>query len=228
MPTRFDGWAPRYDDCALQPAFQAAHHAVLQHAHGLTNPPGRVLDIGCGTGRLLRLFAQRFPRASLVGVDPSAGMLAVSAEGPGHFVRATAEHLPFRDAAFDLVVSTASCRHWDDACAAVREIGRVLKPGGALCVADVLDTASRGITKLRRQTGLAATLVSAMADAGLMPGRTEVVAGFGPVPAITVVVAQRPPAASAPDPLLRLKPVELATASAVPLAAPVRVGRLLM
>jgi hypothetical protein len=67
-----------------------------------------------------------------------------------------------------------------------------------------------------------------MADAGLMPGRTEVVAGFGPVSAITVVVAQRPPVASAPNPLLRLKPVELATASAVPLAAPVRVGRLLM
>src|SRR5262252_2866005 len=109
MPTRFDGWAPRYDDCALQPAFQAAHSAVLQHAHALTSPPSRVLDIGCGTGRLLRLFEQRFSRATLVGIDPSAGMLAVAADGPGRFIRGTAEHLPFRDATFDLVVSTASC-----------------------------------------------------------------------------------------------------------------------
>jgi ubiquinone/menaquinone biosynthesis C-methylase UbiE len=228
MPTRFDGWAPRYDDCALQPAFQAAHRAVLQHACGLTNPPSRVLDIGCGTGRLLRLFAQRFTRATLVGLDPSAGMLAVATEGPGRFVRATAEHLPFRDANFDLVVSTASCRHWDDAFAAVREIGRVLAPGATLCVADVLDTAGRGITKLRRRTGVAATLVSAMADAGLTPERADVVAGFGPVPAITVLIARRPPVAPAPEARPPSTPVELATASAVPLAAPVRVGRLLM
>jgi ubiquinone/menaquinone biosynthesis C-methylase UbiE len=225
MPTRFDGWAPHYDDCALQPAFQAAHHAVLQT---VMTAPSRVLDIGCGTGRLLRLIAQRYPRATIVGVDPSAGMLTVAAEGPGHFVRSMAEHLPFRDGAFDLVVSTASCRHWDNASAAFREINRLLAPGGTLCVAELVDTAGRGITRLRRGPGVAARLMSAIADAGLTPARVEVVAGFGPVPSITVLVTQRAPVEPAADPLPQLTPVGLATATAVPLAAPVRVRRLLL
>jgi len=228
MPTCFDGWAPHYDDAALQPAFQAAHRAVLQHAQELARAPGRALDIGCGTGRLLQLMAQRFPRATLVGADPSAGMLAVAAGGPGRFVRATAEHLPFRDRSFDLVVSTASCRHWDNPFAALHEIGRVLAPGATLCIADLFDPRRRGFPKLQRGAGLLATLVATLADAGLIVRRTEVVPGFGLVPSITVLVAERPAATpTAPDPT---QPTArwLSGGPRLPLSAPVRVSPLLL
>jgi ubiquinone/menaquinone biosynthesis C-methylase UbiE len=228
MPTRFDGWAPHYDDAALQPAFQAAHRAVLQHAQELARAPGRVLDIGCGTGRLLRLMARRFPQATLVGADPSAGMLAIAAGGPGRFVRATAEHLPFRDGSFELVVSTASCRHWDNPFAALHEIGRVLAPGATLCIADLFEPRRRGFPKLQRGAGLLATLVATLADAGLIARQTQVVAGFGLVPSITVLVAERPPPmASAADPV-QLTPSELTAGPRLPLSAPVRVGPLLL
>jgi ubiquinone/menaquinone biosynthesis C-methylase UbiE len=228
MPTRFDGWAPHYDDAALQPAFHAAHRAVLQHAHELARAPGRVLDIGCGTGRLLQLMAQRFPHATLVGADPSAGMLAVAARGPGLFVRAAAEHLPFREGSFELVVSTASCRHWDDPFAALHEIGRVLALGATLCIADLFDPRRRDFPRLQPGAGLLAIVVATLAEAGLIVRQTQVVPGFGLVPSITVVVAERRPAtASAAD---RAQPTAsgLSAGPGLPLSAPVRVSPLLL
>ena len=105
--------------------------------------PRRVLDLGCGTGRLLEDLRRRLPEAELVGVDPSEGMLAVArrrlAGEPGVRLEvATAARLPLPDASVDVVTTTMSFHHWEAQDASLREVARVLAPGGRLLIADVL------------------------------------------------------------------------------------------
>jgi ubiquinone/menaquinone biosynthesis C-methylase UbiE len=62
--------------------------------------PDRVLDVGCGTGTLLRKAAERFDGAEMVGVDPESGMVEAAGEAwlgdrPVRFVLASAERPPF-------------------------------------------------------------------------------------------------------------------------------------
>ena len=99
--------------------------------------PHRVLDVGCGTGYLLRRIAARAPDAvELAGMDAAAPMVRAAqettADPRARFRVATAEHLREPDAAFDLVVSTTSFDHWADQEAGLRECARVLVPGGRL------------------------------------------------------------------------------------------------
>ena len=103
--------------------------------------PQRVLDVGCGTGLLLRELGKRVPGASLTGIDAAPAMiqharsLACDGQAPT-FVRGTAERLPFEDHAFDLVISTTSFDHWADQAAGLAQCHRVLAPGGHLVLAD--------------------------------------------------------------------------------------------
>ena len=96
--------------------------------------PHRVLDVGSGTGYLLRQLAARAPDAvELVGVDAAAPMVRVAQEVTAdprvRFQPGTAERLPGPDGAFDLVVSTTSFDHWADQEAGLRECARVTGPG---------------------------------------------------------------------------------------------------
>jgi ubiquinone/menaquinone biosynthesis C-methylase UbiE len=75
--------------------------------------PRRVLDVGCGTGYVLRQLAARLPQASeFLGVDAAPKMIeaarSASSDERLNFVRGTAERLPAGDSAYDLVVSTTS------------------------------------------------------------------------------------------------------------------------
>ena len=104
--------------------------------------PDRVLDVGCGTGMLLRDLATRLPEASaLTGIDAAAGMIeqagARAADARLSFVQGTAERLPFPDQAFDLVISTTSFDHWTDQRAGLAECHRVLVPRGLFVLADM-------------------------------------------------------------------------------------------
>src|SRR5215216_2103855 len=73
---RFGRWASTYDEDWLQARFFGpVQEATLRRAALLAPNPRRVLDVGCGTGALLRKAAERFPGAELVGVDPAAGMV---------------------------------------------------------------------------------------------------------------------------------------------------------
>jgi ubiquinone/menaquinone biosynthesis C-methylase UbiE len=103
--------------------------------------PARVLDVGCGTGLLLRDLAQRLPGAAcLAGVDAAAGMIEQARAKAGdprlRFEQGTAERLPFPDAAFDLVISTTSFDHWTDQRAGLAECHRVLAPRGFFVLTD--------------------------------------------------------------------------------------------
>jgi ubiquinone/menaquinone biosynthesis C-methylase UbiE len=92
---------------------------------------GRTLDIGTGTGRNLSWFAAAGPVAA---IDPSPHNLrAARARTPAAMlVRARAEALPFRDGAFDTVVSGMVFCSVDDPAAGFAEVKRVLARGGAL------------------------------------------------------------------------------------------------
>jgi ubiquinone/menaquinone biosynthesis C-methylase UbiE len=103
--------------------------------------PLRVLDVGCGSGALLRQMNARLPNAlELVGVDPAIEMVRIAqdrAEGIEQFVQANAEQLPFEDDHFDLIVSTSSFDHWRDQLRGITEVERVLHPSGRFVLADL-------------------------------------------------------------------------------------------
>jgi ubiquinone/menaquinone biosynthesis C-methylase UbiE len=141
---RFGRWAPSYDRSFLQRAlFGPVQDATVAAAAGHSARPQAILDVGCGTGQLLCRLAARFPAAELVGTDAAAGMIeqaqtAVPADLSVRFVQAFAEELPFPDASFDLVTSTVSFHHWADQRRGLREVRRVLTPGGLFILTDAL------------------------------------------------------------------------------------------
>jgi len=98
----------------------------------------RVLDVACGTGVLSQAAVEAVgPAGGVTGLDVDPGMLAVAARVvPGvSWHRGVAEALPFPDAAFDAVVSQFGLMFFPDRARALREMWRVLRPGGRMAVA---------------------------------------------------------------------------------------------
>jgi len=135
--------------------------------------PERILDVGCGTGLLLRDLARRLPGAvSLIGIDAAAGMVGqahaqADADRRLAYLLAAAERLPFPDGAFDLVVSTTSFDHWADQGTGLAECHRVLEPGGHLVLTDLFSSwllpTLTGSRRDRARTQLRATRLLAAA-----------------------------------------------------------------
>lgn len=135
----YDRLAPAYD---RRWAFYV-RASVRETLRRLEPAPGaRVGDIGCGTGELLRRLQEVEPSARGVGVDLSYGMLSVARAklgGSGALVAADAARLPLASDGLDLAVSTNSLHFWRRPRRALREIARILRPGGRLLVTDWCD-----------------------------------------------------------------------------------------
>lgn len=100
-------------------------------------PQERVLDLGCGPGDGTVRVAEL--GAVAIGLDYSPGMLDKAGQEPltrGRLLRGDAGRLPFKDGAFDKVVCTNSFHHYPDHFAALKEVRRVLRPGGVLVLVD--------------------------------------------------------------------------------------------
>ncbi len=146
----------------------------------LRYPPGRLLDVGCGTGALEARLAVRWPGAPLVGVDLSRAMLAAARRKLGDpanvsFVQASADALSFPDAHFDLVVSASAFHYFPRPVAALREMRRVLRPDGTLLLLDwcrdlfpmpLLDAVLRRFDAAHRRTYTQTELRRMLVEAG--------------------------------------------------------------
>lgn len=152
----YDKLAPRYDKL---------HHRWLRHAGGeaqaaleglvraLATPNSRFLDAGCGTGNLARrLIAEGMPPNLMTLLDPSAAMLARCADIPVPKIQGRLESLPFEDGTFDLVTCAWALETVPDPHLALSELCRVVRAGGALCLAFCADEPARGLAgSLMRQ-----------------------------------------------------------------------------
>ncbi len=168
--THFDQWSATYEQSRLQRLlFDRAHTAALDAIAATGAIPTSILDVGCGTGRLLRDALTRWPAVQLYGVDPAEGMVRVARQltPTATLAVGSAEALPLPDASVELVVSTASFHHWRDQTAGLAEIARTLRPGGRFVLVDV--SAPRWVARLfgNRRARDRATLRRLFATAGL-------------------------------------------------------------
>jgi ubiquinone/menaquinone biosynthesis C-methylase UbiE len=139
--------------------FVPVHQRALQLGLRFVPQAGGVLDVGCGTGRLLRAARPCYPAAELVGVDLAGRMISSAiAATPTRlavrYVQARAERLPFPGAMFDLVFATLSLRHWANLPAGIAEAARVLSPTGMIVLGDIFGSCPRRdpwISRVRRR-----------------------------------------------------------------------------
>ena len=105
-------------------------------------PDDHILEVGCGPGALIQVLAARATDGLVVGVDLSPVMLQQAArrdaqamrEGRVRLQLGSATALPFEDASFDKALSANSLPFWPDQEAGVKEMRRVLKPGGVIAI----------------------------------------------------------------------------------------------
>ena len=146
----FDSVATRYD--LMNDVMSMGMHRIwkaITISQANVKPGQRVLDVASGTGDLALAFAKRVgPLGKVVMSDINAQMLArgrnrlIDHGYPIESVVCDAEHLPFPDQSFDLVTVAFGLRNMTDKPAALKQMHRVLKPGGKLMVLEFSKVAA--------------------------------------------------------------------------------------
>lgn len=98
-----------------------------------------VLDVGCGTGNMLKTIADTHPGIKLSGIEPTQAMIDIAREKLGADVslkQAIAEKIPYDDRSFDAILSNSMFHYIHKPESFLREAGRLLKPGGQLIITD--------------------------------------------------------------------------------------------
>jgi demethylmenaquinone methyltransferase / 2-methoxy-6-polyprenyl-1,4-benzoquinol methylase len=144
----FDGLVERYDllndvlSLGMDRWWRRSAAAALD-----ADPGSRILDLGCGTGRLGELLASGHP---VTGVDVSSGMLSKArrrAAGRLSLVQGSAFRLPFREGSFGGAVSAFVLRNLDDLTTAFAELARVVAPGGRVVLLDITEPSRQSVRR---------------------------------------------------------------------------------
>ena len=154
-----DGWVARAYDKGVQAAFREVFPALVEDLFTGLQGTRRGLDVGCGPGQFTILVAERLPAAEVWGIDLAPTMIELArqhaaaspAAGRLHFEVADVAELPFPDNHFDAVLSSGSIKHWPDQVAALREIHRVLVPGGHAFIGEMNRLAPPAAIAAQRQ-----------------------------------------------------------------------------
>ena len=143
-----------------------------------------MLDVACGTAAVSIELARAVPERTIVGIDQSTEMLAAGRErvaraglaGRIELREGRAEELPFEDASFDALTFTYLLRYVDDPAATMRELARVVRPGGTIAMQEfgLPSGVWRPLWELYVRVGLPA------AGAVVSPGWHEVGSFLGP------------------------------------------------
>lgn len=145
---QFESWAHTYDQSVVQHLlFQPAYRLLMEELYRWRrdNPePIDLLDIGSGTGSWADMVLRAgLPLRRVIGLDYAPNMCRValgkfrSVTGASpRFINGDAEHIPFGDGSFDAVTCSHSFHHYPHQAATVREMHRVLRPGGRLMLVD--------------------------------------------------------------------------------------------
>jgi ubiquinone/menaquinone biosynthesis C-methylase UbiE len=143
LPGMGKAWLlPLYDPLTRLLGVRGVHRELVERAQ--LAPGLRVLEIGCGTGNLALAAKRACPAAEVTGLDPDPAALAKGRRKAARarltlrFDQGFAQALPYPDASFDRVLSSLMLHHLDDADRprALREVRRVLKPGGTFHLLD--------------------------------------------------------------------------------------------
>jgi len=142
----------------LAPDYNKLHRRWLRHAGGeaqaaleatvraLATPDTNLLDAGCGTGAFARaLIAEGMSPAHITLLDPSDAMLAQCADVPVRQVKGRLEALPFEHGEFDIVTCAWALETVPHPEVALRELCRVVRRGGVLCLAFCAEMPARDL-----------------------------------------------------------------------------------
>lgn len=131
-----DRAANAYEEIRYRLPWSRRYHAwLLSHMISLLEPQGEVLDAGCGVG----VLAEYLPHVGLSGIDISREMLRLAKARMDRVVQGDVENLPYPDNAFDCVFARSVIHHLPHPNRGVRELIRVLKPGGRIIFLDTRD-----------------------------------------------------------------------------------------
>ncbi|NJN75589.1 MAG: class I SAM-dependent methyltransferase [Synechococcaceae cyanobacterium RL_1_2] len=145
------------DDAAEAIAYDAMDFLAVNTAFAelawelLPTEVAQVLDLGTGTARIPILMAQQRPQWHITAIDLAVSMLAIAQQnidqaGLGHWISLAfmdSKAVQFPDQSFDLVLSNSLIHHLPDPLPCLREIKRVLKPGGKILLRDLFRPRSK-------------------------------------------------------------------------------------
>lgn len=156
------------------PFVRYVEHKRIRRIFALLAPRAnhRVLDIGCGAGHLLAQVASGRP----FGMDLADTLLAKAARrlgGHGGFVQGDAEHLPFRDGAWDRIYCSEVLEHVPSPAAALAEMSRVVERRGVAVVSVPNERLINALKTALRKTGLYRALLREGTSNYAMPDRMD-------------------------------------------------------
>ncbi|MDP3789428.1 MAG: methyltransferase domain-containing protein [Candidatus Omnitrophota bacterium] len=136
---RFDEWSKKYDRSLLQfLIFRRSHNMFISNIMHDTRKI-RILDVGCGTGEFAMKLKGYKKDAGVYGLDISTDMINTAKtkfKGEIDFRVGDVENMPYEDDYFDYLTCSHSFHHYPHKKKAVREMFRILKPGGKIMIVD--------------------------------------------------------------------------------------------